>query len=333
MKIAVATLSLAIVAGLVVIAEDEKSVVEIQLSLELPDGSILKGQPKNEKLAIHSQYGLMQVPLERISRLQVHPDKEGVSLTLRNRDTVTGVLGSEPLQLETLLGPLTVDFEHVKAFSVVRMTPAMKALSKDLILYYSFDQKGPRVENRVDQKLNGTSGSAEWIPDGKVGGAYVFDSYKYITVKDHPALSPEQLTIACWVHPTSSGSWNGAVMKATAGSWSDGYGLSMYSGDRDNIYFFVNYYSSYRVKAPIKLKEWAHIAGTFDGNELRIYKNGGLIDTMTHNAPLKSNALDLYIGQGTSNYPWKGALDEVMILNRALSADEVNALYGHFAAQ
>ncbi|MEM7395237.1 MAG: LamG domain-containing protein [Verrucomicrobiota bacterium] len=173
---------------------------------------------------------------------------------------------------------------------------------------------------------------AAWTPEGVVGGAYTFNEvYKYIQVDNTDVLSPEQVTAACWIYPTGHSGYHGALIKSTSGVWGDGYGLTMYSGDSKHIYFFVNAYVYYRVKAPIEMNQWAHLVGTYDGKEVRIYKNGKLIESMAYKAKLKTNTSHLYIGQGRSNgYPWPGAIDEAMLFRRALSAQEVTALYDRF---
>ena len=55
---------------------------------------------------------------------------------------------------------------------------------------------------------------------------------------------------------------------------------------------------------------------------------------MAHEGALKTNNSHLYIGHGrTGGYPWKGAVDEVMLLDKALTAKEISDLYQYFSLQ
>src|SRR5690606_5657245 len=78
---------------------------------------------------------------------------------------------------------------------------------------------------------------------------------------------------------------------------------------------------------------WYAVAGTFDGTSLRLFVDGEEVGapTATPEFTLKNNPGDeLVIG----NYqftcagwnPWPGAVDEVHIYDRALSAEEIRAL-------
>jgi hypothetical protein len=75
---------------------------------------------------------------------------------------------------------------------------------------------------------------------------------------------------------------------------------------------------------------WYHLAGTYDGEELKAYKDGVLITT--NDAPsgppaAESNSLKLGKHAAAEQY-FTGTVDEVRIYNRALSAEEVLFLAG-----
>lgn len=82
------------------------------------------------------------------------------------------------------------------------------------------------------------------------------------------------------------------------------------------------------------LNQWWHLAGTFDGAQLRFYINGKLASS----APGRlgtSNAEPLRIGTIDFNSPYdafEGLLDEVSIYRRALGPEEIQAIYQAGAA-
>ena len=88
---------------------------------------------------------------------------------------------------------------------------------------------------------------------------------------------------------------------------------------------------------PVQLGSWVHFAVVYDSGQAIQYVNGsevGRASLLPMNAK-SSNAEDLYIGISNCAsvypshplvYPLDGAIDEVRIYNRALTADEVRAL-------
>jgi len=73
--------------------------------------------------------------------------------------------------------------------------------------------------------------------------------------------------------------------------------------------------------------EWVTLVLTYDGKGSRFYVNGELTDSNANVAEgFGANDNDLYIGRMNNlDYPFwfKGAIDEIRIYNRALSAKEV----------
>jgi hypothetical protein len=84
---------------------------------------------------------------------------------------------------------------------------------------------------------------------------------------------------------------------------------------------------------------WYHLAGTFDGNQVRLYVNGMAEGSATYaEAPAYDRAGRLWLarsgeckdmGLGVSNFDGKlaGALDDVRIYNRALAGSEARDLF------
>ncbi|SRR6266705_3563344 len=74
---------------------------------------------------------------------------------------------------------------------------------------------------------------------------------------------------------------------------------------------------------------WTHLAFVASGTQMQLYANGALVGTLTTNIPLPR----AYIGAGYVNSGARvvdymlGNLDELLLFNRALSANEINAIY------
>ena len=76
--------------------------------------------------------------------------------------------------------------------------------------------------------------------------------------------------------------------------------------------------------------QWYHVADTYDGSEARVYIDGGLDATGDESAVPLTNTSLLFFGQrgdDNSSLFFDGLLDEVSIYNRALTAEEISAIY------
>ena len=74
---------------------------------------------------------------------------------------------------------------------------------------------------------------------------------------------------------------------------------------------------------------WMHVAATYDGATIRLYINGIEESSLAASFTIAANDLPLSIGaQSNADRFFQGALDQVRVYNRALSADEVAGLVG-----
>jgi len=74
---------------------------------------------------------------------------------------------------------------------------------------------------------------------------------------------------------------------------------------------------------------WHHVAGTFDGSNIKLYIDGQLVATKAHAGSIKTNTKKLLFGASeagaitTTEYYYTGRIDEVRIYSRALSQAEI----------
>lgn len=73
--------------------------------------------------------------------------------------------------------------------------------------------------------------------------------------------------------------------------------------------------------------EWAHLGGIYDGTAMRIYRNGVLRGTQALSGGLRTEAGETYIARGATQFPVRGATDEIAIYGTALSAARFEAHY------
>ncbi|MBT3835953.1 hypothetical protein HOD05_01300 [Candidatus Woesearchaeota archaeon] len=71
-------------------------------------------------------------------------------------------------------------------------------------------------------------------------------------------------------------------------------------------------------------KNWTHLAMTYNGSDLKLYKNGALANNTSFSATIESSISDVIIGDLIN-----GSMDEVYIFNRSLSANQISAMYNN----
>jgi hypothetical protein len=80
----------------------------------------------------------------------------------------------------------------------------------------------------------------------------------------------------------------------------------------------------------LPLSSWSHLAGTYDGTNIRLYVNGVLVRTTLMTAGMPGTVGPLRIGGNEVSLPFggqffKGLIDEIRIYNRALSQAEIQS--------
>lgn len=136
-------------------------------------------------------------------------------------------------------------------------------------------------------------------------------------------------SVSAWVYRGSSDKWMAGVIRVSDETWSDGWGLIHTKNSGKKIDFFVGDYSV-RARASLSNNTWTHIVGTYDGNKIRIYKNGKLVRSKNQKSYVPASHA-VMIGDDVSGNSlddrWQGKLDEVKIWGRVLSASEIDTIY------
>lgn len=130
---------------------------------------------------------------------------------------------------------------------------------------------------------------------------------------------PSTLTISFWVKANAWPQWATPLGKIVSSSWTNGWGF--YSNG-SNLYFFVGNYSSNAasILAP-SLGQWVHMAGTWDGTTVSIYKDG--IAGASASSSVAPTNPPFVIGEAPGGYFANAFLDDVRIYNRVLSPAEI----------
>ncbi|MDI6448663.1 LamG-like jellyroll fold domain-containing protein [Anaerobaca lacustris] len=208
-----------------------------------------------------------------------------------------------------------------------------------LVAYYPLDA------DATDASGNGLDGivMGDTQPtDGAAGGAMLFDGDgDYIEVAHDAALDiTGPISLSLWIRPDAEdpeGQGTETAPMAKAGSaasppwsWQVRYGWGS-----PKPYMAFTFNTSPRAWAYVgqnlEQGEWHHIACSADGETLTAYLNG-LATESTPMGAITSSPTPLLIGSDGWSSDWIGAIDEVAVYNRALSAEEMLYLAGFRAA-
>ena len=146
-----------------------------------------------------------------------------------------------------------------------------------------------------------------------------------VSVPADPALeTPTALTIAAWVKQDTSHIFRSIIDRRDAGD----VGYDLFITDQSKLFLRVDD-GVLTGNAVVADGSWHHVAGTYDGNELRLYVDGVLDASVVVGPKTIEVAADLLMGRqfAGSSFSLQGSLDEVMLYGRALSAIEVFQTY------
>jgi glucose/arabinose dehydrogenase len=248
--------------------------------------------------------------------------------------SVTPAAGNAPGQLSvavdsTGLAPgtyaATVRVESAGAEESPRLVPVTLTVDAPAVVSESargpvgawgFDEAGGK---RVrDDSGTGNTGriSGAVRTRGRFGGGLSFDGRNdWVTVGDDPSLDLERaLTLEAWVKPSRRGT---VLLKERGPRLS--YGLYA----RPSGHVFTR--AEHALRGPaLPLRRWSHLAMTWDGSVVRVYRNGVRVASHALSGAAATSDGPLRIG-GNAIWPefFKGVIDEVRVYDRALSAGEI----------
>lgn len=151
-----------------------------------------------------------------------------------------------------------------------------------------------------------------------VEGAMSFDGKDdYVRLESRAMNLPDgPFTVEGWLYAESFGDRVGFLAKTNGAE----YGIFVSKGRPAFSVHLDGAYKSARAERPmLRLKRWTHVAGVFDGREVRLYVDGRLVDsgeasgkrTVNHNLPLLVGADPDGGGVGMSFFD--GMIDEVRL--------------------
>ena len=191
---------------------------------------------------------------------------------------------------------------------------------------------------------NGTNNGATLTTDrnGNGNSAYDFDgTSNYIKLPKITSLNDAaSFTFSCWILPEGSTGTRQFVLSRGFDYETGSFFISQESESNSNkVRFSYNGYSNYNILSnqgySIPYQNWQLLTVTKNGTTVNLYINSILISSSTNTANLFALDEFLYIGshwystQPGSYFPYyfNGKIDDVGIYNRALTQQEITAMY------
>jgi hypothetical protein len=180
-------------------------------------------------------------------------------------------------------------------------------------------------------------GGAKWAT-GKFGGALRFDGKDdYVSVPDAADLRVAgDITVAFWMCQRAAAKDYVRVVGKGDKKYRN-YGLWLPRGGGGPM-LFQQYGGSGRSVLEIKSKtaietsQWYHIAGVVSGSRAHVYVNGRLDASGSRSGGAGTSSAPLTMGCAGYHGYFPGLLDDVRVYKRALSAEEIKALFEGRAA-
>lgn len=214
-------------------------------------------------------------------------------------------------------------------------------LPDGLVAYYPFDGD---ANNQAADMGHGTVVGAVLTEDrnGNPNSAYLFsgESGEYIEVSDYNLILPmgdEPRTLAAWVRCDDLTLEDAHII--AYGTQTDGQHCHLSMHVYDGFIRMGFWYNDIDAYVGLFDPVWYHIAGVWDGNEVRIYFDGELQENVSPASPVNTvdhETIRLRIGcQNSSSFDnqFAGAIDEVMIFSRALDDNEIASIMDFTSTQ
>jgi hypothetical protein len=302
-------------------------VAHAQLVVTLSHGSRIVGSTSQDALDIRTEFGELTIPLTRL--LDMAGERGRFLIRLRNGDRFTGELRTPQLRVDGCFG------EQVIPAGAIRGIRA--SVLSGIVAWWSAD-------GNAEDRWNTHHGTGDFslVADrhGRPNSAFNFaESGQIIKVDDHPRLdTPERFSLAAWIRPSAFRGTDGKnpfliskwYTRPRAGSFL--FGLDVQGELRLCVATSEEGFVERELltePGSIPLGRWTHVAATFERGQVALYIGGHLaasayFEDVQRIEPTEYSHDDITIGGFWNKlYNFQGAVDEIMLFNRALSAAEI----------
>jgi hypothetical protein len=141
------------------------------------------------------------------------------------------------------------------------------------------------------------------------------DGASAVTIPSEEVALPQgAFTVEAWIRAEAFDGRTGLICKTQASD----YGIFVNNGIPSFTVFLGDDYVPVRARKAIPVGQWTHVAGVFDGAEVRLYVDGQRVAAKPGSGDRKTNALPLILGADTTKNGapvsfFKGQIDAVRL--------------------
>jgi hypothetical protein len=199
-----------------------------------------------------------------------------------------------------------------------------------LVAQWKFDEGSGTIA--CDSSGNGNTATLVNGPlwtAGIVGNALYFDGVddNLVVAASNSLNLSSVFTLAAWVNPASAATDFRSIVTKNYTYYLYA-SVAGYCGDGSPLGGFSEATAITACQpAPLPANTWTHLAVTYDGSTLTLYRNGVAVVTSNFSGALSPSTGTLQIGASQYGEYFQGLIDEVRIYNRALSVAEIQTIY------
>ena len=316
---------------------------DFRLTIELRDGSHLVGKGLDDALKFHSPtMGDLKLTWAGIRSVTFTSEKSATArLTTTNGDAYEVEFVTAAVRVETSFGKNELPVKSIRSIKVSALS-GRRQLPDGLVALWS----GEGNANDSVGGNNGRSTAGISYADGVSGQAFKFDGTRmdgvgYIPIPASPSLdigANGGFTIACWVKPDHLGPPGAAAIPIIEWDSSNNCGLQLWVDQGFKLLVNIvdtmgNGHALRSADSSISRSHFQHIALTYDKSTgmAFLYVNGEQVASENFGNITPQTTYPVNIGRRTGqpiglNNTYSGLLDELALYNRALSAEEIQAV-------
>lgn len=206
------------------------------------------------------------------------------------------------------------------------LDPWTSDLSDGLIAYYSADEtSGTNIQDNVTMTRNMTNYQGTMTGgDGILGNGLDLDGTTEIAFINDTTTFTTDMSMQFWIYKLDTS--GGTLISKKGGS-----NVLQFESYEDRMYTTLYTSTGTKVCQTEKVfypkSTWMHFVYTFDGSNIKIYKDGALNTTCAATGTINEDATAFRIGRATAGAYWEGGLDEIAIWNETLDAGQISSLY------
>ncbi|MEM7124821.1 MAG: LamG-like jellyroll fold domain-containing protein [Chloroflexota bacterium] len=211
-----------------------------------------------------------------------------------------------------------------RALSVAELTQNMQ-------LHLPFDEAAgvTTFEDRSDNGYTTTcDAGTDTCPVAGNGGEYnaaaTFDGTNdYLTVPQVLDPAATHFTAAAWFQPGAVGPGQLILLAQQTGTGTGRTWLGI--NPQGRLFTFLGG-SGLSSSTPVTVNEWHHAAVSYDGQTIRVYLDGQLVNSQDRTMEASDGGIVIGVHKNLSGSFFAGKIDELIIIDRALSEAEIGLL-------